>query len=328
MHYLTLPGTVLAVSTMALGTAAFGTMVEESASFGMLDAFAGAGGTLIDTAHVYADWHGGERHRSEKTIGAWLKQRGRSDDVVIATKGGHPDLSTPLIPRLSPAEIVSDLEESLRCLGVEHIDLYFLHRDDPSRPVAEIMEVLDGQVRLGKIGTIGCSNWHAARIAEAQRMAKVGGLAPFVASQAFWSLATANPGAFASDHVLIDEDAVRHYRDQNLPILAYTSQARGFFSKAAVAGAAHLKPDLRAAFDNPENRGRLDRAIILARELGVAVSAITLAYLTSREVACIPIIGPMTITQLQDSLAAADLRLTVEMVRFLIGHANLTGDQA
>ena len=320
MHHLTLPQTKIAVSNMALGTAAFGTLVDEAQCFNLLDAFVAEGGTLIDTAHVYADWLGGERHRSEKTIGAWLKQRGRSDDVVIATKGGHPDLATQLVPRLSPVEIVSDLDESLRFLGVERIDLYFLHRDDPTRPVTEILAVLDAQVQLGKIAAIGCSNWQAARIAEAQAVATVEGFTPFAASQAFWSLAIANPSAFASDHVLIDEEVLGFYRDQRLPILAYTSQARGFFSKAAAIGVDALKPDLRAAFDNPENRGRLDRAIVLARELGVSVSAIALAYLTSRGLAGIPIIGPMSIAQLQDSLAAADLRLTAEAVRFLIGN--------
>ena len=319
MHYLTIPGTPRPVSTMALGTAAFGSLVDKDQSFGMLDAFVAGGGTLIDTAHVYADWLGGERHLSEKTIGAWLKRRGRSEDVVIASKGAHPDLATPLIPRLSPAEIVSDLDDSLRCLGVDQIGLYFLHRDDPSRPVAEIMAVLDAQIRLGKITAIGCSNWQPARIAEAQTLAKTEGLTPFAASQAFWSLAVANPGAFASDHALIGEAELGFYRDQALPLMAYTSQARGFFSKAAAGGVDDLKPDLRAAFDNPENRGRLKRAMILAGDLGVPVSAIVLAYLTSRSVAGLPVIGPMAMAQLQDSLAAADLRLTADSVQFLIG---------
>lgn len=319
MRSLTLPGLQTDVSMIALGTAAFGSLVPPEQSFAMLDAFVDAGGTLIDTAHVYADWLGGERHLSEKTLGRWLKQRGSSDDVVVASKGAHPDLATPLVPRLSPADVISDLDESLRCLGVERIDLYYLHRDDPSRPVAEIMEVLGDQVRLGKIGAIGCSNWQVARIAEAQAHAQGAGLPPFVASQAFWSMAKANPGAFASDHALIDDAALEFYAAQGMPVVAYTSQARGFFSKAAQTGVDRLKPDLRAAFENPENLARLDRAKVLADELGVTVSAITLAYLTSQTVAGIPLIGPMSLAQLQDSLAAADLRLTAGQIGFLLG---------
>jgi len=322
MRSLALPGLQTKVSAIALGTAAFGSLVTPEDSFTMLDTFVAAGGTLIDTAHVYADWLGGERHLSEKTLGAWLKRRGKSDDVVIATKGGHPDLATPLVPRLSSTEIVSDLDESLNCLGVERIDLYYLHRDDPNRPVEEIMEVLGQQVRLGKIGAIGCSNWQVARIAEAQAHARVADLSPFVASQAFWSLATANPGAFASDHALIDDAALQFYAAQNMPVVAYTSQARGFFSKAAQDGVDKLKPDLRTAFENAENLARLERAIVLAHELEVTVSAVTLAYLTSQTVAGIPVIGPMSITQLQDSLGAAHLKLTAGQVRFLMGDSS------
>lgn len=320
MRSLALPGLQTNVSTIALGTAAFGSLVPPEQSFAMLDAFVDAGGTLIDTAHVYADWLGGERHLSEKTLGRWLKRRGTSGGVVIASKGAHPDLATPLVPRLSPSDIISDLNESLQCLGVERIELYYLHRDDPFRPVAQIMEVLGHQVQLGKIGAIGCSNWQVARIAEAQAHAQGAGLPPFVASQAFWSMAKANPGAFASDHALIDDAALEFYAAQAMPIVAYTAQARGFFSKAAQTGIDGLKPDLRAAFENPENLARLDRAKGLAHELGVSVSAITLAYLTSQTVAGIPVIGPMSLAQLQDSLAAADLRLTAGQIGFLLGH--------
>ena len=319
MRSLALPGLQTKVSTIALGTAAFGSLVTPNESFTMLDAFVDAGGTLIDTAHVYADWLGGERHLSEKNLGAWLKRRGNFDDVVIATKGGHPDLSSPLAPRLSPADIVYDLDESLRCLGVQRIDLYYLHRDDPARPVAEIMEVLGCQVQLGKIGAIACSNWQVARIAEAQSYANAAGLPAFVASQAFWSLAIANPGAFAADHALIDDAALHFYAAQSMPVVAYTSQARGFFSKAARDGIDRLNPDLRAAFENAENLARLDRAKVLALQLGVPVSAIVLAYLTSQTVIGIPVIGPMSMAQLQDSLGAADLTLTIEQVRFLMG---------
>ena len=319
MRSLALPGLQTKVSTIALGAAAFGSLVPSEESFAMLDAFVAAGGTLIDTAHVYADWLGGERHLSEKTLGTWLKRRGKSDDVVIATKGAHPDLATPLVPRLSPREIVHDLDESLQCLGVDRIDLYYLHRDDPARPVAEIMEVLGHQVQLGKIAAIGCSNWQVARIAEAQAHAGAAGLPPFVASQVFWSLATANPGAFASDHALIDDADLQFYAAQAMPVVAYTSQARGFFSKAAEGGMDRLKPELRAAFENAENLARLDRAKVLAHELGVTVSAITLAYLTSQTVAGIPVIGPMSMDQLQDSLGAADLKLTAAQIGFLIG---------
>ncbi len=321
MKTLTIPGLATPASRIALGTAAFGSLVPQAASFDMLDAFTEAGGTLIDTAHVYADWLGGEKNLSEKTIGAWLKRRGGSDGLIIATKGGHPDLATPLIPRLSPAEIVADIDASLARLAVERIDLYFLHRDDPSRPVEEIMAVLNSQVRAGKIAAIGCSNWQVPRIRAAQAHARAAGLTPFAASEAFWSLATANPGTFAADHALIDDTALAFHRAEGLPLLAYTSQARGYFSKAAEAGADALKPELKAAFDNPVNRARLAKAEAIARHHGVSVAAVTLAALTSGSTLGIPIIGPLNMAHLLASLGAADLQLDQHDLTQLFGTA-------
>lgn len=321
MKTLTIPGISTPASCIALGTAAFGSLVPRALSFEMLDAFTAEGGTLIDTAHVYADWLGGEKSLSEKTIGAWLKRRGGSGGLIIATKGGHPDLATPLDPRLSPAEIVADLNASLVCLGVERIDLYFLHRDDPARPVDEIMSVLDTQVRAGKIGAIGCSNWQVPRIQAAQAHARANGLTPFAASEAFWSLATANPGAFAADHALIDGAALDFHRAEGLPLLSYTSQARGYFAKAAESGPDALKLELRAAFDNPVNRTRLARTKQLAQDHGTTVTAVTLAALTSGQVPGIPIIGPLSRSHLQDSLRGADLQLSDAELTFLFDAA-------
>lgn len=317
VKYRSLPETALTVSQIALGTAGFGSAVGREEAFLMLDAFVAGGGTLIDTAHVYADWLGGERSLSEKTIGAWLRDR-RPEGLVIATKGGHP-LPGSMVPRLSSDEIVADLDGSLRNLGLERIDLYYLHRDDPARPVEGIMEVLHRQVRLGKLGAIACSNWQIERIAAAQNHARAAGLTRFAANQPYWSLAIPNPGAFAADHALTDDAALEFHIAQNLPLIAYTAQARGFFAKAAVAGIDALKPELRKAFANPVNAGRLERAKALAAELGLPVSAIVLAWMTSHPARGIPVIGPKSMAQLADSLAHADLTLGATHMGFLTG---------
>jgi aryl-alcohol dehydrogenase-like predicted oxidoreductase len=318
MKYVTLPGTDLRVSSISLGTAVLGSAVDRGSSFALLDAFVQAGGTLIDTARVYADWLGGERSLSEKTIGAWLRAVGLRDQVVIVTKGGHPEMATPLKPRLAPDEIVGDLDASLACLGIEQIDLYYLHRDDPSRPVDAIMETLDAQVRLGKIRHAACSNWQPARVQAAQDYARSHGLHLFVASQIFWSLAVANPGAFPADYALMDEAAQAFYERAGLAVVAFTSQAHGFFTRAAAGGLESLKPDRRQHFENPTNLGRLERAQVLAQRLGVSVSAIVLAYITSHPFVGIPVIGPRSQEQLHDSLADAELTLTPEQLRYLV----------
>src|SRR5258708_930457 len=119
MKYLTLPQTKLTVSRVALGSSMIGSRVSRDDSFALLNAFAEAGGTFLDTAHVYANWAPGPRSISEKTIGAWLKATGGRDRLVIATKGGHPEPGHGYLSRLSPAEIIGDLDESLDFLGVD-----------------------------------------------------------------------------------------------------------------------------------------------------------------------------------------------------------------
>jgi aryl-alcohol dehydrogenase-like predicted oxidoreductase len=288
-------------------------------SFALLDAYVQAGGNFLDSAHVYSDWIPGERHRSEKTIGRWLKATGWRDRTIIATKGCHPDLASMSVPRLAPTDLATDLQESLACLGIDQIDLYFLHRDDPRRPVDEIIEALNEHVRAGRIRYFGCSNWSPERIQRAHAYAKAHGLHSFVASQLFWSLAVPNPDAFADDIAVMDDAAYSFYAQAELGVLAFTSQARFFFSRAAAEGVASLKPALRRDFENDTNLGRLERAQRLASELGTTVTAIVLAYLTSQPFTSIPIIGPNTVDQLQESLADSDLVLTPDMLHLLTG---------
>jgi len=160
MEYQTIPNTDLKPSVICLGTGDVGGALDQQTSFRLLDAYLDLGGTLIDTASVYTDWLPGERSASEKTIGRWLSHRGGRDRILLATKGGHPRLTSMDVPRLSRQEIVQDLEASLRNLHTEVIDLYWLHRDDPTRPVSEIVNVLYDQVQAGKVRYVG---WRARR---------------------------------------------------------------------------------------------------------------------------------------------------------------------
>jgi aryl-alcohol dehydrogenase-like predicted oxidoreductase len=317
MKYITLPRTDLRVSQICLGTVPFGSIINRDASFAVLDAYVEAGGTLLDTAHAYADWLGGERHMSEKTIGAWLRETGQRDRVTLATKGGHPDAETPLIPRLAPAQIAGDLDESLACLGVTQVDLYWLHRDDPDRPVGEIMETLHAQVEAGKIRYLGCSNWRHERIHAAQVYAMEHNLHPFVASQVYWSLAIANPDTFPADHVRLDDEPADFYTHADLTVFAFTAQARGFFAIAAAQGRTALSAKARQDFENAQTLARLARAQDLARCLDTSVTAVVLAYLTSQAITAIPIIGPGSVAHLRDALDGCDLTLTTEQIRYL-----------
>ena len=140
MKYIKLDGTDIKVSKLALGTDSMGEPMTEETSREVLDSFTEAGGTLIDTALSYNDWAPGEKSRSEKIIGRWLKARSNRHDLIISTKGGHPPMGHMDISRLSEKEIMSDIEQSLSNLGTDYVDIYFLHRDNENLPVAPIME--------------------------------------------------------------------------------------------------------------------------------------------------------------------------------------------
>ena len=142
MRYLSLPGTDLEVSQICLGSAEFGLKTDRAETFRLLDAFVARGGTFVDTAHCYSDWVPGEASRSEKVIGQWLEERGNRSRIVLATKGGI-DFHRPGNPiSLSEKDLDDDIGESLENLRTGTIDLYWLHRDEPSRSVDEIVRTL------------------------------------------------------------------------------------------------------------------------------------------------------------------------------------------
>ena len=212
------------------------------------------GGNFVDTAHVYNDWVPGERSRSEKLLGAWIKERRNRPNVRLATKGAHPDLAQMQVGRLSPAEIQADVEESLRFLQVETIDLYWLHRDDAARPVEEIINTLEAHAQAGKIRYFGCSNWRLERIQAAQKYSAGRGRSGFVGVQNLWSLAKVNLDILRERDAtlaVMDDDLWQYHRQTGLAAIPYTSQANGLFQKMDTVGTARLPTDLASLIFNP-----------------------------------------------------------------------------
>jgi aryl-alcohol dehydrogenase-like predicted oxidoreductase len=297
-----------------MGTAVMGATIDKAESFRMLDRYVELGGNMIDTAHCYSDWIPGERSRSEKLIGEWLRESKLAKSALIATKGGHPVMGT-LVPRLSREEITEDVEESLAFLGISCIDLYWLHRDDRDRPVGDILATMNDLVKAGKIRYFGCSNWKVDRIAEAEEYARSNGMKSFVGSQISWSLAAENKGS-VSDPTLVSMDAEskRYYGAGSISVWAYSSQANGFFTKMAQGGVDSLKRGLVKKFVSPLNLARFEKAQQLADELNVSITAVALAYLTSQPFPTVPIIGCSSLEQLEQSMEARDIALTPEMI--------------
>lgn len=134
----------------------------------------------MDTARVYASWLQGGDGASEKTIGEFLKSEGLRETAIIATKGGHPPLDDMHNPRINKLELTKDLNESLENLTTDYIDIYYLHRDNERKDVSEIMPILDGFVKEGKVKYLGASNWKVERIIAANKFARENNLTPFL----------------------------------------------------------------------------------------------------------------------------------------------------
>jgi aryl-alcohol dehydrogenase-like predicted oxidoreductase len=319
MKQVGIPGTDLIVSPICLGTTDLGLGdLQEDAAFELLNEYVEQGGNFIDTAHVYSNWIPGEICRSEKLIGKWLKSTGTRDRIVLGTKGAHPELDSMHISRLSPAEITQDLNESLEYLQTDHIDIYWLHRDDTAVPVAGILETLNEQVKAGKIRHLGCSNWKAYRIQEALDYAASKGIRGFVANQPLWSLAAPNLDK-APDKTLVamDDDGIAFHKRTGMAAIPYSSQGKGFFTKLAASGLDGVsKADIQM-YGNDVNNQRLGRIQKLANQYRVTVNSIVLAYLLSQPFTTIPIVGCKKLDHLHASLEANELRLTPEEISFL-----------
>ncbi|HSC13958.1 MAG TPA: aldo/keto reductase, partial [Gammaproteobacteria bacterium] len=217
MQQRTLGRSPLAVTPLALGGNVFGWTADEPTSFAVLDAFVAHGGNAIDTADGYSYWvpghHGGE---SEIVIGRWLKRRGRRDDVVIATKVGWWEKRKGL----KRDNIIEGCEDSLRRLGVEMIDLYWLHRDDEQTPPAEFLGALDKLVRAGKVRAVGASNFAVSRFKAALGESKRKSFVSFVALQPEYSLM----------HRDIENDLMPLCASEGVAIMPYYPLASGFLT--------------------------------------------------------------------------------------------------
>jgi 1-deoxyxylulose-5-phosphate synthase len=306
--YGTIPGVGDRVSRLVLGASAF-SPDRMALARGMLDAFVAAGGTTVDTAHVYGDG------ASERALGVWLRERGRRDDVVIVGKGASygPDGAD----RVYPAAIVAELTESLARLGVETIDLYMLHRDDPSVPVGPIVECLNEQVSAGRIRAFGGSNWTHRRIDEANAFAAARGVRGFVASSPHLALAVAKEQvARGVVQIADDRQALAWYRERQLPLFAWSAQARGFFSGRFAPDRPDELERVRV-YDRADNWERLRRATEVARRHGCTATQAALAWMLRLPLNVFALVGPHTPVHLADCLGALAVRLTPEEVAWL-----------
>ncbi len=325
MNRVRLPGTDIEISALCLGVAEIGVRQTEIEAHRLLDYWVQSGGNGIDTARVYSDWIPGEKHRSERIVGDWLRAAGVREQVVLATKAGHPVFDNSWRVRLSPSELREDLEGSLETLGTNYIDLWFLHRDDERLPVEQIIDSCDAFVRDGRVKALGAANWTARRIRKANDYASRAGKTGFVAAQLFWNLGSRQYRRLESTLQPMDDDAERLHETAKLVAMPYSSQAGGFFSNWLEGDeVARLKAE-RSGYATKANFQIARLTGEIAQRNGVPVGAVVLAFLRSHPFDVVPIVGCGTAAHLADSIEALDFVLSDadwKRLRELTSHKN------
>lgn len=303
----------LDVSELCLGTIPFGTRVDEATSFAILDRFLEAGGTFLDTADNYDQWNG-EGGESERVIGRWMRSRGVRDQMVVATKVGARttvpgDPSEPNFVGLASRDIRAGAEESLRRLGVERLDVYYAHWDHRASSLEERVETFAGLVHQGKAGVLGVSNTAVWRIERARAMARAAGLPGFTCVQQLHTYLWPRPDRAAMD--VVTGELVDYARNEpDLTLLGYKPLLRGGYTRAD-------RRPFELDYEHPGNADRLATLREVAAELGATANQVVLAWMLQGDPPIIPVIGVSTPAQLDEQLAAVDLRLDDSLLRRL-----------
>ena len=297
----------LNVYPLCLGGNTFGWTANEQESFEVLDAYAAAGGNFIDSADAYSHWiPGNSGGESETILGNWMKARGNRDSIVIATKLGM----LPGFTALTADNIATAVDNSLRRLQTDYIDLYYAHKDDPDTDQLETMTAFDALVKAGKVRNIAASNYSADRLQSALDVADANGLTKFVALQNLYNLVerSAYEGAL--------RDVVAR---NNLVSLPYYSLAKGFLTgKYRVKGETESGRAAGAEVYLDTNGPKVLAAMdTVAAAHGVSLTTIALAWVSAQPTIATPIASARVVSQLPDLLAMSSVTLTAAELHLL-----------
>lgn len=300
----------LSVAPLAFGGNVFGWSADEARSFALLDAFTEAGFSLVDTADAYSAWApGNQGGESERIIGRWLAQGGgRRERTVIATKVGK------WAPRrgLAPANIQAAAEDSLRRLGVEAIDLYQAHEDDPSVPLEDTLGAFARLIEQGKVRAIGASNYSAARLAQALALSERHGLPRYETLQPQYNL---------YDRAGFEAELEPLARAQGIGVIGYYSLASGFLTGKYRSRADLGKSRARAGAVERYLDARGLRILAALDEVaagrGATPAQVALAWLIARPSVTAPIASATGVAQLQELVAAVRLDLRADEIAAL-----------
>jgi len=303
MRYVTLAGLDKRVSVLALGAMPYPTFPKAAVAY---DEFFARGGNMFDTAYVYS------AGASERALGQWLAARENREDCVVLVKGAHS-------PCCTPEHMASQLAESLERIQMSYADIYCLHRDNPEIPVEEWVDALSAQVDAGSIRIYGGSNWTRERIAAANAYARQAGKHGFSVLSNNFSLARMLDPVWANCIAGSTPEFRRWHEETGFPLLAWSSQAQGFFVPGRAAPGKLDDKDLVRCWYSPENFARLDRARQLAEKKGTSTIAVSLAYVLHQAFPTVALIGPRTLAEMRTSLEALQVELTLDELAWLDG---------
>ncbi len=300
----------LQVSPLCLGGNVFGWTADEPTSFRVLDAFLDVGGNFVDTADVYSIWVPGNKGGdSETIIGKWFKHSGKRKNVVLATKVGME--MGPGKKGLSKAYIQQSIEDSLRRLQTDYIDLYQAHKDDEQTPLEETLGAFSDLINQGKVRAIGASNYSAQRLRAALHISGKHGFSRYESLQPEYNL---------YDRSGYEAELEPVCRESELGVIPYFSLAAGFLT-----GKYRSEADLRGKARGGKVKNYLnERGFRIlaaldqtAKEIGSKPAQIALAWLMARPGITAPIASATSQEQLKDLVAAADLKLDQAMIERL-----------
>ncbi len=318
ISYGDLPGQLRKASRIFFGTAN-ALMLSGQDSSALLDEMVSLGINAFDTARGYG--------QAEQVLGNWMAKRGNRAQLVILSKCG--DLKKGVV-HLDRGVIEEELTQSLKELQTDYIDIYLLHRDDPNTPIAEYMQCLNEAKQAGKIRCFGVSNWTVARIMEANAYAQANGLEGFTVSSPHFGLAEQVNDPWGGGCVTISGNSRAHdrqwYRACQMPVVAYSSLSRGFFSGKFRAGDM---AQAKLVLDAPAQRGylcesnmaRLVRAEVLAKRDGCTVAQVALRYLFGSGLNLFAVLSTSSAQRMRENIAAAAMPLPEPDIRYLDGEA-------
>lgn len=300
MRIRTLGRSGIGISPLVFGGNVFGWTADQARSFELLDGFVERGFNAIDTADVYSAWAPGHQGgESETLLGQWLARRGRRDDLVLMTKVGMLESRKGL----AADNIVRAVEDSMKRLGTDYIDVYFAHIDDDAVPLEETLGAFDKLVKAGKVRTLGASNYSAARLRQALDVSQAQGLTRYDVVQPLYNL---------HDRSDFESGLAALAQEQELGVVSYFSLASGFLTgkyRSQDDAQGHARAGFLKGYFTERGQRVLQALLAVSDELSARPAQVALAWLLTRPGVTAPIVSATTLAQLDEILDSVTLAL-------------------